>query len=81
MTEQEVFDKIAGLIEDHFQTPADKITNDLNFKKDLDADSIDTVEFVLELEDTFGAEIPDEDAEHIDTVGDAVQYVLNHQKK
>ncbi|WP_179395576.1 acyl carrier protein [Lacticaseibacillus absianus] len=80
MTEQEVFGKIASLIEDHFQIPADKITNELSFKKDLDADSIDTVEFVLELEDTFGAEIPDEDAEHIETVGDAVQYVLNHQQ-
>ncbi|WP_125704409.1 acyl carrier protein [Lacticaseibacillus daqingensis] len=79
MTEQEVFDKIARLIEDHFQIPAAKITNELSFKKDLDADSIDTVEFVLELEDTFGAEIPDEEAEHIETVGDAVQYVLNHQ--
>lgn len=81
MTEQEAFAKISGLIQDHFQIPADKITNDLNFKKDLDADSIDIVEFVLELEDTFGAEIPDEDAEKIVTVGDAVQYVLDHQSK
>lgn len=81
MTEQEVFAKISGLIEDHFQIPAEQITNQLNFKKDLDADSIDIVEFVLELEDTFGAEIPDEDAEKIVTVGDAVQYVLDHQTK
>ncbi|WP_461213175.1 acyl carrier protein [Lacticaseibacillus sp. GG6-2] len=81
MTEQEVFAKISGLIQDHFQTPEDQITNDLNFKKDLDADSIDIVEFVLELEDTFGAEIPDEDAENIVTVGDAVSYVMAHQTK
>ncbi|MFD1392787.1 acyl carrier protein [Lacticaseibacillus jixianensis] len=81
MSEQEVFDKIAGLIVDHFQVPAAKVTNDLNFKSDLDADSIDSVEFVLELEDAFGAEIPDEDAEKIQTVGDAVQYVLAHQSK
>ncbi|MFD1431753.1 acyl carrier protein [Lacticaseibacillus yichunensis] len=79
MTEQEVFAKISGLIQDHFQIPEAKISNDLNFKKDLDADSIDIVEFVLELEDTFGAEIPDEDAEKIVTVGDAVQYVMTHQ--
>lgn len=81
MTEQEAFDKIAALIEDHFQVPASKVTNDLNFKEDLDADSIDTVEFVLELEDAFGAEIPDEDAEKIATVGDAVGYVIAHQPK
>ncbi|KRN19476.1 acyl carrier protein [Lacticaseibacillus camelliae] len=81
MSEQEVFDKIAGLIEDHFQVPAAKVTKELNFKTDLDADSIDSVEFVLELEDAFGAEIPDEDAENIQTVGDAVQYVLDHQSK
>lgn len=81
MTEQEAFDKISGLIQDHFQIPAAKITNDLNFKEDLDADSIDIVEFVLELEDTFGAEIPDSDADKIVTVGDAVQYVLAHQSK
>lgn len=81
MSEQEVFDKIAGLIEDHFEVPAAKVTNDLSFKTDLDADSIDSVEFVLELEDAFGAEIPDEDAEKIQTVGDAVQYVMAHQSK
>ena len=81
MPEQEAFDKISGLIQDHFQIPAAKITNDLNFKEDLDADSIDIVEFVLELEDTFGAEIPDADADKIVTVGDAVQYVLAHQSK
>ena len=47
----------------------------MNFKEDLDADSIDIVEFVLELEDTFGAEIPDEEAEKIGTVADAVAYI------
>ena len=56
-----------------------KITKDLNFQNDLDADSIDIVEFVLELEDVFGAEIPDEDAENIHTVGDAVKYIYSHQ--
>lgn len=79
MTEQEVFAKIATLIHEHFQLPMEKITNDTSFKSDLDADSIDIVEFVLELEDTFGAEIPDEDAETILTVGDAVNYIQNHQ--
>jgi len=80
MSEQEIFDQISRLIQDHFQISADKITPDLNFKTDLDADSIDIVEFVLELEDTFGAEIPDEDAEKIITVQDAVNYIHDHAK-
>ncbi|MCC3238043.1 acyl carrier protein [Pediococcus acidilactici] len=58
---------------------ADQITEKLNFKDDLNADSIDIVEFVLELEDTFGAEISDEDAEKLTTVADAVNYISEHQ--
>lgn len=79
MTEQEIYDKIAKLIEERFELSADQISMKLDFKKDLDADSIDIVEFTLELEDTFGAEIPDEDAEKLVTVGDAVTYIKNHQ--
>ncbi|KRM56335.1 acyl carrier protein [Lacticaseibacillus sharpeae] len=79
MNEQEIFDKIAAILQDHFQLAEGQVTRELNFKKDLDADSIDIVEFVLELEDTFNAEIPDEDAEKIQTVGDAVAYIAAHQ--
>jgi acyl carrier protein len=46
---------------------------------DLDADSIDLVEFILQLEDEFGAEIPDDEAEKIKTIGDAVSYIKSHQ--
>ena len=55
------------------------MTEQINFKTDLDADSIDLVEFVLELEDAFGAEISDEDAEQITAVKDAVNYIASHQ--
>lgn len=75
MNEQEIFDKIAAIIGDRFELNEDQVTDELNFKEDLDADSIDIVEFVLELEDTFGAEIPDEEAEKIGTVADAVAYI------
>ncbi|MCH3983915.1 MAG: acyl carrier protein [Lactobacillus delbrueckii] len=75
MTEAEIFDKIATLIADNFQLDKDKITMDTNFTKDLDADSIDLVEFIMQLEDEFGAEIPDEDAAKIITVADAVAYI------
>lgn len=79
MTEAEIFDKIATLIADNFQLDKDKITMDTNFTKDLDADSIDLVEFIMQLEDEFGAEILDEDAAKIITVADAVAYIKSHQ--
>ncbi|MCI6270648.1 MAG: acyl carrier protein [Lactobacillus delbrueckii] len=79
MTEAEIFDKIATLIADNFQLDKDKITMDTNFTKDLDADSIDLVEFIMQLEDEFGAEIPDEEAAKIITVADAVAYIKSHQ--
>ncbi|KRL38668.1 hypothetical protein FD20_GL001385 [Liquorilactobacillus uvarum DSM 19971] len=79
MTEKEIFNKIAKIIHDRFELDQSKITPELTFSSDLDADSIDIVEFVLELEDTFGAEIPDEDAEKLLTVGDVVKYIEKRQ--
>lgn len=79
MTEAEIFDKIATLIADNLQLDKDKITMDTNFTKDLDADSIDLVEFIMQMEDEFGAEIPDEDAAKIITVADVVAYIKSHQ--
>ncbi|MGX5377418.1 acyl carrier protein [Ligilactobacillus sp. LYQ135] len=80
MTQQEIFNKVSDIMVDHFEIKKDDITMDLDFKKDLDADSIDFVEFILDLEDAFGAEIPDEDAEKLNTVGDAVNYIEQHSK-
>lgn len=80
MSEKEIFNKIADLLVENFDVKRYQITNDLNFTKDLNADSIDFVEFVLDLEDTFGAEIPDKDAEKLQTVGEAVQYIKAHLK-
>lgn len=80
MTETEIFAKIQTLIADNFEIDKDKITLETSFQDDLNADSIDLVEFILQLEDEFGAEIPDEDAEEIKTVGDAVKYIASHQK-
>ena len=65
MTKEEIFDKIADIIADRFEVDKATITNSMNLQADLDADSIDFVEFVLELEDTFGSEISDEDAEKL----------------
>lgn len=81
MTKEEIFDKIAGIIADRFEIDRSKVNNAMNLQTDLDADSIDFVEFVLELEDTFGSEISDEDAEKLSTVGQVVDYVAAHQTK
>ena len=80
MTEEEIFTKIRDMLADNFEVDKDKITKDTNFTSDLDADSIDLVEFILQLEDEFGAEISDEDAEKLKTVGDAVNYIVAHKK-
>lgn len=80
MDKQEVFNKIADLVADQFDVDRDKITGSLNFKQDLDADSIDFVEFVLDLEDTFNEEISDEDAEKLNTIDEAVDFVMKNQK-
>lgn len=79
MTETEIFSKIKGLIAENFEIDEAKITENTNFKEDLSADSIDLVEFIMQLEDEFGSEIPDEDAEGIKTVKDAVNYIKDHQ--
>ncbi|KRL63986.1 hypothetical protein FC23_GL000234 [Lactobacillus psittaci DSM 15354] len=79
MTQTEIFNKIASILADHFNIDQDKVTMDLNFKNDLDADSIDFVEFVMDLEDEFGSEIPDDEAEKLTTVGQAVEYIEKHQ--
>ncbi|WP_283111595.1 acyl carrier protein [Lactobacillus gallinarum] len=79
MTEEKIFNKIKTLIADNFNVDQDKITENTNFTNDLDADSIDLVEFILQLEDEFGSEIPDDEAEKIKTVGDAVLYIKSHQ--
>lgn len=79
MSEEEIFNKIKDMIADNFDVDKDKITENTNFMDDLDADSIDLVEFILQLEDEFGAEIPDDEAEKIKTIGDAVSYIEAHQ--
>ena len=79
MEKNEIFDKVSAIVADHFDIDRAKITDDLNLKTDLDADSIDFVEFVLEVEDTFGAEIEDSEAEKLDTIGEVVCYIAAHQ--
>ncbi|GAA6113183.1 MAG: acyl carrier protein [Apilactobacillus sp.] len=78
MTKEEVFNKIADLVAEQFGIDRTTIKGDLNFQNDLDADSIDFVEFVLSLESAFGTDISDEDAENIKTIDEAVDYVMSN---
>ncbi|PKR78590.1 acyl carrier protein [Halalkalibacillus sediminis] len=75
----DVFDRVKKIIVERLDVDEAKVTNDASFKDDLDADSLDVVELVMELEDEFDMEISDEDAEKIETVGDAVNYIDSSQ--
>ncbi len=71
----EVFDKVQGIIVDLLAIDPSRITPDARFREDLEADSLDLVEMIMEFEDEFGGEISDEDAQKITTVGEAVEYI------
>jgi acyl carrier protein len=75
----EVFERIKEVLSDRLSVEESDITEEANFQEDLDADSLDLVEMIMELEDQFGIKIPDEDAQKIQTVGQAVDYVTSHQ--
>ena len=69
------FDKVKEVIIDKLGVEENKITVEASFVDDLGADSLDTVELIMELEEEFGIEIPDEDAERLNTVGSIVKYI------
>lgn len=69
------FDKVKDIIVDKLGIDEDQVTKEASFKDDLGADSLDIAELVMELEDEFDMEIPDEEAEKINTVGDALNYI------
>jgi acyl carrier protein len=70
-----LFDRVKEIIVDQLGVDEDTVTLEASFVDDLGADSLDIVELVMALEEDFGIEIPDEDAEKIATVGDAVEYI------
>ena len=74
-TAQEIETKVAELVSKQLGVARDKITKESSFVNDLGADSLDTVELVMEIEEAFSLSIPDETAEKIQTVGDAIQYI------
>ena len=69
---QEILEKVSSIVSEQLSVEASEVKSDSNFQNDLGADSLDTVELVMALEEAFNIEIPDEAAEGIATVGDAV---------
>jgi len=72
------FEKVKAIIVEHLGAEESDVTPEAHFIDDLGADSLDTVELVLALEEEFNIEISDEDAEKIQTVGDAISYIEEH---
>ncbi len=75
MADVNVYEEVKAIIVDLLGVDPDKVTMDARFREDLEADSLDLVELIMALEDKFDAEIPDEDAQNITTVGEAVKYI------
>ena len=75
----EIKAKVVEIIKDRLSVDANDIELTSSFANDLGADSLDTVELIMEFEKEFGLSIPDEDAEKIATVGDAVKYIEEHK--
>lgn len=78
LSRDEVMQRVREHLATEFELDAAVITDQTRFKEDLDADSLDLYELVMELEDRYGVTVPEEDAAKIKTVGDAVDFVLEH---
>jgi acyl carrier protein len=80
-TNMAVEEKVKAIIAEQLGVKQEEVTPTASFIDDLGADSLDTVELVMALEEEFGIEIPDEDAEKITTVGDAIKYIEEKSAK
>ena len=78
MTEAEIEAKVIDIVAEQMGVEKSEITRETSFANDLNADSLDTVELVMEFEDEFESSIPDEEAEKIQTVGQAIDYIAKN---
>ncbi len=74
-----VFDQVKDIIVDKLGVDESRVTPNARFREDLEADSLDLVELIMEFEEKFGGEINDDDAQKITTVGEAVKYLETHK--
>ena len=80
MTESEIEAKVIEIVAEQMGVDKGEVSRDTSFANDLNADSLDTVELVMEFEDEFDTSIPDDQAEKIQTVGQAIEYILEAAK-
>lgn len=78
MDRETAFEQVKGIIVEQLGVSPDEVRDEASFQDDLNADSLDLVELIMSMEDKFGVKIPDEDAEKIATVADAVDYVVSN---
>ncbi len=74
-----IAEKVKAIVVEQLSVSEDQVTEGAKFVEDLGADSLDTVELVMALEEEFGSDIPDEDAEKLSSVGDAIKYIEGQQ--
>ena len=79
MSQEAILEKVRSIVSEQLSVDSGEVKPESNFQNDLGADSLDTVELVMALEEAFDIEIPDEAAEGITTVGDAVKYIEEKQ--
>ena len=80
MSEKEIYAKIVEIIQEHDSSKL-HVTPELNLKEELGVDSVDLMEFIINLEEAFDIEIPDEDMDNFKTISDVVAYILEKLKK
>jgi acyl carrier protein len=81
MDEQKIYEEVKKVVVEQLGVSESEVTREASYVDDLGADSLDTVELVMALEEAFSMEIPDEDAEKIKTIGDTMNYIMSHAKK
>ncbi|HLS88881.1 MAG TPA: acyl carrier protein [Sphingobacteriaceae bacterium] len=81
MSDDAILQRIRSIIVDQLGVEEEEVKPEASFIDDLGADSLDLVELIMALEEEFGTDIPDEDAERINTVGDAIEYIRERQQQ
>lgn len=76
----QISDKVIAIVAEQMNVAKEKVTSETSFMNDLGADSLDTVELLMEMEDEFKVQIPEGEAEKIQTVGDAIEYIARHSE-